>query len=78
VASVGRLDDVPIKKDNPPAPDWVTEGVVVEHDTLGRGVVRRVGLYKRFHTTWIEFDSVGVKALMPMYATAHMRPVGVR
>lgn len=71
-------DDVPIKRDNPPAPDWVAEGVVVEHDTFGRGVVRHVGLYKRFHTIWIEFDGVGEMALMPMYAMPHTEGSGVR
>jgi hypothetical protein len=47
---------------------------VVVHETFGRGIVRRVGLYKRFHTMWIEFDDVGVKALAPKYAIPHMRP----
>jgi hypothetical protein len=70
---MGRLDDVPIKKDNPPAPEWVTEGVVVVHDTFGRGVVRRVGLYKRFHTIWVDFEKEGGKALSPKYAMPHMR-----
>jgi hypothetical protein len=70
---VGRLDDTPIKKDNPPAPDRVLPGVVVEHDTFGRGVVRRVGLYRRLHTIWVQFDSVGDKALMPLHAMPHMR-----
>lgn len=72
---MGRLDDVPIKKDNPPPPAWVVEGVLVQHDTFGRGTVRRVGLYKRLHTIWVEFDSVGAKALMPMHAMPHMRRV---
>ena len=35
VRNMGRLDDVPIKKDNPPAPAWVVEGAVVMHDTFG-------------------------------------------
>ena len=67
------MDDVPIKKDNPAAPEWVTEGVVVVHDTFGRGVVRHVGLYKRFHTIWVDFEKVGEKALSPKYAMPHMR-----
>lgn len=70
---MGGLDDVPITKGNPPAPDWVTEGVVVVHDDFGRGVVRRVGLYKRFHTIWVDFDTVGEKALSPRYAMPHLR-----
>ena len=71
---MGRLDDVPVKKDsNQPPPEWVVEGVVVEHDTFGRGVVRHVGLYQRFHTIWVEFDGVGQKALAPRYAMPHMR-----
>jgi hypothetical protein len=70
---MGRLDDVPLPKDNPPAPEWVAEGVVVVHDTFGRGIVRRVGLYKRLHTVWVEFDEAGVKALAPKYATPHLR-----
>jgi hypothetical protein len=73
VPNVASYDDVPLEKDNPPAPAWVTEGVFVVHDTFGRGVVRRVGLYKRLHTVWIEFDEVGVKALSPKYAIAHLR-----
>lgn len=73
VAPMGHLDDVPLKEDNPAAPEWVVEGVVVMHDTFGRGVVRRVGLYKRMHTVWVEFDDVGVKALMPMFAMPHLR-----
>jgi hypothetical protein len=72
---MGRLDDVPLKNDNPPAPEWVVEGAVVVHDTFGRGIVRRVGLYKRFHTVWVEFDEAGVKALAPKYAIPHMRKV---
>jgi hypothetical protein len=73
---MGRLDDVPLPKDNPPAPDWVVEGVVVVHDTFGRGVVRHVGLYKRLHTVAIEFDDVGMKALSPKYAMKYMRKAG--
>jgi hypothetical protein len=72
---VGHLDDVPITKDNPPAPEWVVEGAVVVHDTFGRGVVRRVGLYKRYHTVWIEFDDAGVKALSPKYGMPWLRRV---
>lgn len=67
------LDDVAIKKDNPPAPEWVTEGVVVVHGTFGRGIVRDLGLYKRFHTIWVDFEKVGAKALSPKYAMPHMR-----
>jgi len=71
---MGRLDDVPVKKDdNQPPPEWVVEGVVVVHDTFGRGVVRHVGLYKRHHTISVEFDGVGLKALAPKYAMPHMR-----
>jgi hypothetical protein len=71
---MGRFDDVPVKKDeNQPPPDWVAEGVVVVHDTFGRGVVRQVGLYKRYHTISVEFDEVGMKALAPKYAMPHMR-----
>ena len=70
---MGSLDDVPQKKDNPPAPDWVVEGLAVEHTTFGRGVVTRVGLYKRMHTVWVDFEKVGEKALMPMYAMPHLR-----
>ena len=74
VRSMGSLDDVPVKKDvNQPAPEWVVEGAVVIHDTFGRGVVRHVGLYKRYHTIWVEFDTVGEKALAPKYAMPHMR-----
>jgi hypothetical protein len=73
VRSMGRLDDVPLPKDNPPAPGWVVEGAVVVHDTFGRGIVRRVGLYKRLHTIWVEFDEAGVKALAAKYGMAHMR-----
>src|SRR4051794_16315725 len=73
VPSMGRFDDVPLKKDNPPAPEWVVEGVVVVHDTFGRGVVCHVGLYKRLHTVHIEFDKVGLKALSPKYGMAYMR-----
>ncbi len=75
---MGRLDDIPIEKDeNVPAPAWVVEGVVVIHDTFGRGIVRRVGLYERFHTVWVEFDEGGVKALAPKYAMRHVREVEV-
>jgi len=70
---MGRLDEVPIKKDNPPAPAWVREGAVVVHDTFGRGIVRRVGLYKRYHTVWVEFDESGVTALSPKYGMPYMR-----
>src|SRR5215213_4269191 len=73
VPSMGRFDDVPLKQDNPPAPEWVVEGVVVVHDTFGRGVVRQVGLYKRLHTVHIEFDKVGLKALSPKYAMTYLR-----
>ena len=77
VRGMGRLDDVPVKNDsNMPAPEWVTEGVVVVHDTFGRGVVRGVGLYKRYHTIQVEFDQVGMKALAPKYAMPHMRMAG--
>jgi hypothetical protein len=77
VPNVGRFDDVPLKKEtNQPAPEWMVEGVAVVHDTFGRGVVRHVGLYKRFHTVWIEFDEEGVKALAPKYAMPHMRRAG--
>jgi hypothetical protein len=74
VRSMGRLDDVPIKKDsNEPAPAWVVPGAVVVHDSFGRGIVRRVGLYKRYHTVWVEFDDAGMKALAPKYAMPHLR-----
>lgn len=72
---MGLLDNVPQKKDNPPPPDWVVAGVRVEHAAFGRGVVREVGLYKRMHTIWVDFDEAGPKALMPMFAMAHMRKV---
>lgn len=39
---------------------------------FGRGVVTRVGLYKRLYTVWIDFEKVGEKALMPMYAMPHL------
>jgi len=70
---MGGFEDVPLKKDNPAAPEWVVEGVVVVHDTFGRGVVRQVGLYKRLHTVHIEFDKVGLKALSPKYGMPHIR-----
>jgi hypothetical protein len=73
---VGRLDDVPIEKDNPPPPEWVAEGVVVVHDTFGRGVVRSVGLYKRYYTVAVEFDAVGLTALSPKYGMPWLRRVG--
>ena len=74
VRNMGRLDDGPIKKDvNQPAPEWVVEGAVVVHDTFGRGIVRRVGLYRRYHTIWVAFDEAGEKALAPKYAMPHMR-----
>lgn len=71
---MAALDDVPQKNDNPAAPDWVVEGLIVDHAAFGRGVVTRVGLYKRMHTIWIDFEQVGEKALMPMFAMPHLTP----
>ena len=67
------FSDVPLKKDNPPPPDWLVEGLIVVHDHFGRGRVTRIGLYRRFHTVWVDFDTVGLQALVPQYAVPHMR-----
>lgn len=61
------------RPDNTPPPDWMTEGAAVWHDHFGVGRIGRVGLLKRTHTVWVDFDSAGVRALAPHYATPRMR-----
>ena len=74
--SVPKRDpNTPMKRpDNRPPSDWLIEGAAVVHTTFGVGRVVRVGLLKREHCVWIEFEGVGVKPLHPHYAEPHLRP----
>jgi hypothetical protein len=70
----GSLRDVPIKKDNPYPPEWVTPGAWVEHDILGRGQVTSIFLMKRMWHIGIDFEKGGPGMLDPGVGVPHLRP----
>jgi hypothetical protein len=70
----GSLRDVPIKKDNPYPPDWITPGAWVEHDLSGRGQVISIFLFKRMWMIGLDFDRSGRAMMGTIGAVQHLRP----